>query len=92
METKKKEDLLEVKILEYIASEPQTLKSLIDLTKSTSATVSWICQNLRGKGIIILNNEGYFCLPEPVSPVPNIFQHLQKIVTKQSFENPQQLI
>ncbi len=92
MGTTDQKRLLEIQILEYIASEPQTLKSLIDLTQAPSAAVSWICQNLRGKGIISLNHEGYFCLLEPVGPAQSIFKRLQKIANQESFEIPQQVI
>ncbi len=67
MVSAKEEDSLTARIIELISNEPQTLVSLIDQTHSTSGRVSWICQNLRGKGIIDLDREGLFYLSE-VSP------------------------
>lgn len=67
MVSAKEEDSLTARIIELISNEPQTLVSLIDQTHSTSGKVSWICQNLRGKGIIDLDREGLFYLSE-VSP------------------------
>lgn len=67
MVSAKEEDSLTARIIELISHEPQTLVSLIDQTHSTSGKVSWICQNLRGKGIIDLDREGLFYLAE-VSP------------------------
>lgn len=87
---KREKDWLEAQIVEYIASRPQSLSSLIDLTKSTSAKVSWMCQNLRSKRIIVLNDEGLFCSLEPVSTASSASNHLQEIRAEQSLENSQQ--
>ncbi|WP_299405198.1 hypothetical protein [Acaryochloris sp. IP29b_bin.148] len=86
---KTQEEELTVQILDCIADKPQTLKSLIGLTHSNSATVSWICQNLRGKGIIVLNQEGYFC--QPAIPVSSKRNSLIETVTHPSLESPQQV-
>lgn len=56
----KEEDSLTARIIELISNEPQTLVSLISHTHSTSAKVSWICQNLRSQGVIDLDREGIF--------------------------------
>jgi len=85
---KEQEELLTLQILEYIAGEPQTLKSLVDLTKSNSATVSWICQNLRGKGIITQNNEGFFCPSNPDNSVPSKHNFSMDIAINQSLDHP----
>lgn len=81
----KQKDLLETQIIELIAVEPQTLTSLVNLTQATSAQVSWICQNLRGQGIIDLNDDGLFCSSDPVKSVPAVIHPLP---TK-SLEHPQ---
>ncbi|KAI9133386.1 hypothetical protein ON05_008765 [Acaryochloris sp. CCMEE 5410] len=60
----KEEDSLTARIIELISNEPQTLVSLISHTHSTSAKVSWICQNLRSQGVIDLDREGIFYLSE----------------------------
>ncbi|QUY43603.1 hypothetical protein HRE53_17855 [Acaryochloris sp. 'Moss Beach'] len=67
MVSAKEEDSLTARIIELISHKPQTLVSLIGQTHSTSGKVSWICQNLRGKGIIDLDRDGVFYLSE-VSP------------------------
>lgn len=68
MVSAKEEDSLTMQILDLISHEPQTLISLIHHTNSTSAKVSWICQNLRGKGLIDMDQEGVFYIAETVSP------------------------
>jgi|GEM_PF-3209799 len=86
MISKKEQASIESQIIKCIAKAPQSLQSLIVQTQSTSAKTSWICQNLRGKGIIILNNEGLFCPSESTVSETYKSHNSQARVVKPSLE------